>query len=63
MPEQGAFVSEPSPRTAADVVVIGGGVIGLAVAWRAGGRGLRVLVLERDRPGAGTSRVAAGMIA
>ncbi|MDQ6730013.1 MAG: glycine oxidase ThiO [Actinomycetota bacterium] len=56
-------MSEPSPRTAADVVVIGGGVIGLAVAWRAGGRGLRVLVLERDRPGAGTSRVAAGMLA
>ena len=46
-----------------DAVVIGGGVIGLAVAWRAAQRGLRVTVLERDRPGSGTSRVAAGMIA
>jgi glycine oxidase len=63
MPEQGGFVFESSPRTAADVVVIGGGVIGLAIAWRAAGRGMQVLVLERDRPGAGTSHVAAGMIA
>jgi glycine oxidase len=47
----------------ADVAVVGGGVIGLAVAWRAAQRGMRVVVLERDRPGAGTSRVAAGMIA
>ncbi len=56
-------MSQPSPRTAADVVVIGGGAIGLAVAWRACGQGMRVLVLERDRAGAGTSHVAAGMIA
>ncbi|HUO74838.1 MAG TPA: glycine oxidase ThiO [Solirubrobacteraceae bacterium] len=46
-----------------DAVIIGGGVIGLAVAWRVAQRGLRVTLLERDRFGAGTSRVAAGMIA
>ena len=46
-----------------DVVVIGGGVIGLSVAWRAAQRGLRVSVLERDEAGSGTSRVAAGMLA
>jgi glycine oxidase len=46
-----------------DVAVIGGGVIGLAVAWRAQARGLRVVVLERGRAGAGTSYVAAGMLA
>jgi glycine oxidase len=47
-----------------DVVIVGGGVIGLAVAWRAARRGLRVVVLERaPAPGQGTSRVAAGMIA
>ncbi len=46
-----------------DVVVVGAGVIGLACAWRAAERGLRVLVLERDRPGAGASNVAAGMLA
>jgi glycine oxidase len=45
------------------VAVVGGGVIGLSVAWRAAQRGLRVVVLERDELGAGTSRVAAGMLA
>jgi glycine oxidase len=48
---------------AADVVIVGGGVIGLVVGWRAAQRGLRVTLLERGEPGAGTSRVAAGMIA
>jgi glycine oxidase len=48
---------------APDVVIVGGGVIGLAVGWRAAQRGLRVSLLERGEPGAATSRVAAGMIA
>ena len=47
----------------ADVIVVGGGVIGLACAWRAAQRGLDVVVLERDQPGAGASGVAAGMLA
>jgi glycine oxidase len=38
-------------------------VIGLAVAWRAAQSGLGVVVLERGEVGAGTSSVAAGMIA
>src|SRR4051794_9919918 len=46
-----------------DVAVVGGGIVGLAVAWRARQRGLSVLVLERGELGAGTSRVAAGMLA
>jgi glycine oxidase len=46
-----------------DAIVVGGGVIGLSCAWRAAQRGLRVLVLERERPGAGASNVAAGMLA
>ena len=46
-----------------DVAVIGGGVIGLSVAWRARSRGLSVLVLDRGELGGGTSRVAAGMLA
>jgi glycine oxidase len=46
-----------------DAVVVGGGVIGLATAWRAQQRGLTVAVLERDRAGGGTSHVAAGMLA
>jgi glycine oxidase len=45
------------------VVVVGAGVIGLACAWRCAQRGMRVLVLERDEPGAGASGVAAGMLA
>jgi glycine oxidase len=44
-------------------VIVGAGVIGLACGWRAAQRGLSVLVLERDRPGAGASGVAAGMLA
>lgn len=36
---------------------------GLASAWRAAQSGLRVVVLERDRAGAGASSVAAGMLA
>ncbi|HEV3054314.1 MAG TPA: glycine oxidase ThiO [Solirubrobacteraceae bacterium] len=46
-----------------DVIVVGGGVIGLTAGWRLSQRGLRVTVLERDEPGSGTSRVAAGMLA
>ncbi len=46
-----------------DAIVVGAGVVGLACAWRAAQRGLDVLVLERERPGAGASNVAAGMLA
>jgi glycine oxidase len=48
----------PSP----DVVVVGGGVIGLSVAARTVAAGSRVLVLDPDLPGA-ASGVAAGLLA
>jgi glycine oxidase len=46
-----------------DAAVVGGGLIGLACAWRAAERGLSVVVLERSRRGAAASSVAAGMLA
>ncbi len=46
-----------------DVVVVGGGIIGLAIAWRARQAGMSASVLERDVVGQGTSHVAAGMLA
>jgi len=45
-----------------DVLVAGGGLIGLAVAWRAALAGLSVTVVD-DAPGGGASRAAAGMLA
>jgi glycine oxidase len=44
-----------------DVVVIGGGVIGLAIARELAGR-KSVLLLDRGSTGQGTSRAAAGML-
>ncbi|MFJ9208876.1 glycine oxidase ThiO [Streptomyces sp. NPDC102264] len=54
-----------SPRegtAASDVLVIGGGIIGLVTAWRAAQHGLRTAVTDPD-PGGGAARVAAGMLA
>ena len=50
----------PSPST--DVVVAGGGLIGLGIAWRCLQRGLSVTVVDEDF-GAGASFAAAGMLA
>ena len=46
-----------------DAVVVGAGVIGLACAWEMHSRGLSVAVVDRARPGGGTTAVAAGMLA
>ncbi len=46
-----------------DSAVVGGGIIGLAVAWRARQAGLSVTLLERQGTGEATSHVAAGMLA
>src|SRR4029453_7637029 len=45
-----------------DAVVVGGGVIGLGIAWRAATAGLSVTVVD-EAPGRGASWAAAGMLA
>ena len=51
---------EGQPQT--DVLVIGGGVIGLAIGWRAAQHGLQVVIADPD-PGKGATHAAAGMLA
>ncbi len=55
-------LSVPKARPRDDVVVAGGGLIGLAIAWRSAQRGLSVTVVD-DAPGTGASWAAAGMLA
>ncbi|MBQ0999869.1 glycine oxidase ThiO [Streptomyces sp. RK62] len=45
-----------------DVLVVGGGIIGLVTAWRAAQRGFATAVVDPE-PGGGAARVAAGMLA
>src|SRR5215218_1667046 len=61
MPAEGGIrtmTHRPSP----DAVVVGGGVIGLAIAWRAALAGMTVSVVD-EAPGRGASWAAAGMLA
>ncbi|MFI6941047.1 glycine oxidase ThiO [Streptomyces sp. NPDC050418] len=53
----------PSTATAPhDVLVVGGGIIGLVTAWRSAQQGLRTAVVD-PAPGRGAAQVAAGMLA
>jgi len=71
-------LAEPCPRTSisfvpqsptpgkgerSDVVIAGGGIVGLAVAWRAREHGMSVTLVEGDKLGRAASHVAAGMLA
>ncbi|HVW25118.1 MAG TPA: glycine oxidase ThiO [Polyangiaceae bacterium] len=46
----------------ADVVIVGGGVMGSACAWKLAEAGARVVVLEKSVPGAEASSAAAGIL-
>jgi glycine oxidase len=54
-------VTSHEPTGPADAVIVGGGVIGTAVGWRAALRGLSVIVVDPDWGDAATD-VAAGML-
>lgn len=49
-------------RSAADVIVVGGGIIGLSIAWRAAQTGRSVLLID-PAPAQGATFAAAGMLA
>ncbi|MGW6129336.1 FAD-dependent oxidoreductase [Cellulomonas sp. NPDC055163] len=57
--------SAPHPGSPPDVLVVGGGVVGLTAAWRAVDAGLVVTLLDPDgaRGSAGAVHAAAGMLA
>ncbi len=55
-------MAEHSARTA-DVLIIGGGIIGCSIAWRLAQAGMKVTLLDRSEPGCEASSAAAGMLA
>ncbi len=56
-------ITRSPPTSLPAVAVIGGGVVGLSLAWRLAAAGCSVAVFERDRLGGGASSAAAGMLA
>ncbi|MFB6845838.1 glycine oxidase ThiO [Streptomyces sp. NPDC056373] len=51
-----------STSVSSDVLVVGGGIVGLVTAWRAAQRGFATAVVDPE-PGGGAAQVAAGMLA
>ncbi|MEU1914425.1 glycine oxidase ThiO [Streptomyces massasporeus] len=51
-----------STPASSDVLVIGGGIIGLVTAWRSAQRGFTTALVDPE-PGGGAAQVAAGMLA
>jgi glycine oxidase len=60
MPAKGAEMG-PGTSAQAEVLVIGGGVIGLSTGWRAAQHGLNVMIAD-PLPGQGATHAAAGML-
>jgi glycine oxidase len=63
MPAEASVSSNRSGQQSYDAVVVGGGIVGLACAWRLAQRGAEVALVERAPAPAGATRVAAGMLA
>ncbi|MEU7168928.1 glycine oxidase ThiO [Streptomyces morookaense] len=63
MPMHVSSTAPPRMSETYDVLVIGGGLIGLVTAWRAAQRGLRTAVADPAPGGAGATVAAAGMLA
>ena len=57
------MTATPESPNVADVIVIGAGIIGSAIALRLAPSGLRVIVFDRGEPGGEASSASAGMIA
>jgi glycine oxidase len=52
---------DPKMKTA-DVIIIGGGIIGCSIAWYLSREKLKVIVLDKQQPGQEASWAAAGML-
>lgn len=57
-----SHTSSSTSSDTSDVLVVGGGIIGLVTAWRAAQRGFATALVDPD-PGGGAAQVAAGMLA
>jgi len=57
------MASHPSGSQSDDVLVVGGGVVGLSIAWALSAAGARVRLVEAGRLGEAASWAAAGMLA
>lgn len=52
----------PQKNTSPDVIVIGGGIIGLSCALELANRGLKITVFEKDGPISGASNLSLGVL-
>ena len=55
--------SKSGSAQTADAIVLGGGIIGCAIALRLAQARMKVIILDRGKPGAEASTAAAGMLA
>ncbi|WFR60686.1 glycine oxidase ThiO [Paenibacillus amylolyticus] len=56
-------ITDPPDKIRAETIIVGGGVIGCAIAYELASRGQDVLLLDRSAIAGGTSCAAAGMLA